>query len=133
MSCKLPPSTYGSTMYATPSASPKSCSPRIFGCTRVAVERQVKMPVATIRSAASRDTPMAGQRCARVAGCPGGPVVCWLVVAALARKLSMPIRSRMTEWWTTRSIAAIVVMGSLKMRIQSEKTRLVVMMTLRRS
>ena len=31
----------------------------------------------------------------------------------------------MTEWWTTRSMAAIVVSGLLKMRTQSLKTRLV--------
>src|SRR5205823_3639129 len=54
------------------------------------------------------------------AGGSGG--VCWSP-ASLARKLSMLIRSRMTEWWTTRSMAAIVVIGSLKMRFQSEKTR----------
>ena len=37
--------------------------------------------------------------------------------------------SRITEWWITRSRAAIVVNGSLKMRCQSEKTRLVVIPT----
>ena len=39
----------------------------------------------------------------------------------------------MTEWCTTRSIAASVVIGSLKMRSHSEKTRLVEIATLRRS
>ncbi len=36
----------------------------------------------------------------------------------------------MTEWWTTRSMAAIVVIGSLKIRSHSENTRLVVITTL---
>src|SRR6266508_4505089 len=48
-------------------------------------------------------------------------------------RTAMDIRSRMTEWCTTRSIAAMVVIGSLKMRFQSEKTRFVEMATLRLS
>jgi hypothetical protein len=36
----------------------------------------------------------------------------------------------MTAWWMSRSMAAAVVMGSLKIRSQSRKTRLLVMMTL---
>jgi hypothetical protein len=39
-----------------------------------------------------------------------------------------PVISRMTAWWMRRSMAAAVVMGSLKMRIQSLKTRLLVML-----
>ena len=39
----------------------------------------------------------------------------------------------MTEWWTTRSMAAIVVSGLLKMRTQSLKTRFVEIPTLFRS
>ncbi len=62
--------------------------------------------------------------CPRFGSAGGSGGVCWSP-ASLARKLSMPIRSRMTEWCTTRSMAAMVVIGSLKMRFQSEKTRFV--------
>ena len=41
--------------------------------------------------------------------------------------------SRMTEWCTTRSIAAAVAMGLAKMRSHSEKTRFDVMPNDRRS
>ncbi len=37
--------------------------------------------------------------------------------------------AQITEWWTTRSIAASVVMGFLKIRSHSEKTRFVVSTT----
>src|SRR5215472_13886568 len=50
-------------------------------------------------------------------------LACW------ARKLgTLPI-SRITAWWTTRSSAANVVMGSLKIWSQAEKTRFVVIIT----
>src|SRR5713101_338249 len=53
----------------------------------------------------------------------------WSSRAWVARKLSTPVISRMTEWCTTRSTAASVVIGSLKMRDQAENTRLVVIKT----
>ena len=55
-----------------------------------------------------------------------------LAFASSSRMLS-PFSSRMMEWWTRRSMAAAVVMGSLKMRSHCEKTMLLVMITLRRS
>ena len=44
-----------------------------------------------------------------------------------------PVISRMTEWCTRRSMAAAVVIGSLKILSHSLKTRLLVIITLRRS
>ena len=45
-----------------------------------------------------------------------------LKLSGIASVLGTP-SSRMTEWWTTRSIAAAVAMGLAKMRSHSEKTR----------
>jgi hypothetical protein len=45
----------------------------------------------------------------------------------------VPVISTITEWWTRRSIAAAVVIGSLKIRSHSLKTRLLVIITVRRS
>ena len=53
-------------------------------------------------------------------------------LAASVRKL-WPVSSRMIEWCTSRSIAAAVVIGSLKILSHCEKTRLLVIITLRRS
>jgi hypothetical protein len=52
-------------------------------------------------------------------------------LAASARKLR-PVRSRITAWWTMRSMVAAVVMGSLNMRSHWENTRFEVMTTRRR-
>jgi len=52
--------------------------------------------------------------------------------AASARTL-LPVISRITEWCTRRSMVAAVVIGSLKIRSHSLNTRLLVMITLRRS
>jgi hypothetical protein len=49
-----------------------------------------------------------------------------------SRKLGR-FSSRMTLWWTTRSIAAAVVIGSLKMVSHFENGRLLVIRTLPRS
>ena len=49
----------------------------------------------------------------------------WSACAASIRMLG-PVISRMTEWWTRRSIAAAVVIGSLKILSHSLKTRLLV-------
>ncbi len=52
----------------------------------------------------------------------------WRSLAAWARWLS-PLNSRMMLRWTSRSTAAIAVIGFLKILSHSEKTRLEVMMT----
>ena len=53
-------------------------------------------------------------------------------LAASARKL-VPLSSRITQWWMTRSMAAAVVMGSLNILSHWENTRFEVMTMLRRS
>jgi len=50
-----------------------------------------------------------------------------LAFAASARKLG-PVSSRMTQWWMSRSMAAAVVMGSLKILSHWENTKFEVMM-----
>ena len=46
----------------------------------------------------------------------------WLKLSGIASVLGTS-SSRMTEWWTTRPIAAAVAMGLAKMRSPSEQTR----------
>jgi len=60
--------------------------------------------------------------------------VAWVIrpLAASARKL-VPLSSRITQWWMTRSMAAAVVMGSLNIRSHCENTRFEVRITVRRS
>ena len=58
--------------------------------------------------------------------------VVWAFWAASARMLG-PVNSRSVEWWTMRSMAQAVVIGSLKIRSHSENTRLLVISTLLRS
>src|SRR3954470_8565128 len=64
-----------------------------------------------------------------------GAVPPWLARSACAWSTRMlgPVISRITQWWTMRSMAAAVVIGSLKIRSHSLNTRLLVMITERRS
>lgn len=71
----------------------------------------------------------AGRPVRRLLGVPGVPT---RSAASSARTL-FPTISMITAWCTRRSIAAAVVIGSLKMRSHSLKTRLLVITTLLRS
>jgi len=45
---------------------------------------------------------------------------------ACSTRMLVPVISRITAWWTRRSMAAAVVIGSLKIRSHSLNTRLLV-------
>ena len=66
----------------------------------------------------------------------GNPMPSSALMAPMTRRLvsvNYFCRSRITEWWTTRSIAAAVVIGSWKIWSHLENTRLEVIATQRRS
>src|SRR6185436_1030882 len=71
-----------------------------------------------------------GEGSVLLGGVPPGVV---RAVCACSTRALVPVSSRITEWWTRRSIAAAVVIGSLKIRSHSLNTRLLVIITVRRS